>query len=57
VCLDEAGNYGAAFSIDHGISRVAATNGRYAFAVDEHIATHDGVRGIHRDERAVLNED
>jgi hypothetical protein len=58
VCLDKAGDYCAAFSVNHCFGCLATVANRgNAFAINEQVTRYEGVRGIHRDERAVLNED
>jgi hypothetical protein len=58
VCLDETGNDRATICVDHCIGYLSSfADARDAPIVDEKIATRDGIRRIHRYERAVLNED
>ena len=58
VSLNKAGDNGAAGGVDNRVGCLAgATNARDASVANEQIAAHDGVRGVHRDERAVFDED
>src|SRR6185369_899126 len=58
VSLDETRNYRAVASVDYNVGCLARTaDFSYAFVTNEKIAAHDGVRMIHRNERAVLDED
>jgi hypothetical protein len=58
VCLDEAGDDRTVSGIDYGVRCLSArANARDTPIGNEQVATHDGVRGIHRDERAVFDED
>jgi DNA-binding IscR family transcriptional regulator len=58
MSLDKTGNHRAAGRVDYGVRclvRIADLG--YAFVTNEKIAAHDGVRRVHRHERAVFDED
>jgi hypothetical protein len=58
VCLYEAGNYGAVSGVDDRVGSVTcATDFRDPSVSDEDVALHHGVASVHRDERAVFDED
>ena len=58
VCLYEAGNDGAVSGVDNGVGSVTcATDFGDTSVSDEDVAVHDGVASIHRDKRAVFDED
>jgi hypothetical protein len=58
VRLHKTGNDGAPFGVDHDVSTLRSiTKLGDAGSGNEEVATNDPVRRIHRDERAVFNED
>ena len=58
VCLYEAGNDGAVSGVDNGVGSVTcATDFRYPSVSEEDVALHHGVASVHRDERAVFDDD
>jgi hypothetical protein len=58
VSLNETGNHCAIGRVYYSVGCLArSANLGYAFVTNEKIAAHDGVRRVHRDERAVSDED
>jgi len=58
VCLHKTRDHRTAGRIDNSIGRrCGSTDLRYSFVTNQKVCTHDGIYLIHRDERAVFDED